>query len=1026
MHSHDDYEHGKCHPVSRVHGGHGQHKLIGQHYDHTKAGQVEDSTNELGIKVVPGDITSIRDMIQKHINMGEDREIPGLGMGKALRSGIDTPTWLWMVSKGYGAKYKQDGKDRYAFTPKALELLKQGSVSFGGAKAPEAPPEPPKAPEPPPEVIPEPPPAPPEAPKAPEPPPAPIEPPKAPEPPPAPPEPPKPVPEAPAPLPEPPKAPAHEDGEILFGGRGRYGDITYGEARSFFAQVKLSHVPGAEGQDIMMEYPTGWDRATMGSIFQKLSMINAIRLDQFSGIQYLDRAKATEMAQLGILVPPKPELEPGFYLARASDLTDPKLLLAMAGAGKLSYNGHRYTMDTYAGGNQADRATLVKNGLIRDDDTYEPTLTDRGNALVQASNASVNSSVKECPPDSDGEPQHSHSDYQNGKCHPVSQVHRVAKNYQEHRLQSKIGDITGGSGATLTKSKDGIELVNDKVRYKTPMAFRKAIEGLPKDELGVPYFTEDKGHFYLTFTGGRLAEERAEVKNPTLGMKVESPELDRLDSLYGNVTSPAKSGLMTFTVRLKKGNKTVLAVDEKGLAQHIDQLNYRADFTMGGRELTKAKVALLKNIAEDEKGKYTRMEANGVKYTILTESGKKWLDERYTWPADDSDLFKQIEVGAGGSIGITEAHMALLKSLTPGSEGQPVFKALEVNGKKMTLIRKGCFSGWDYANSSNKSSMPLVNDMMGVGKTIQIDGAEYAPLNASTSKAVMAEFGLQHTVWHPLRGYDTLKGTVRFQGKDFTVPATHEGKDIAKFMMDNKMVKLADFDNLDGTTARMFMESYLDNVEEVPQLATWIECLGQHSTIHKATNGKTFGGHDSYAFWNPECKCISVNDWDCSGLSNQVNSQANWDFTSSGWDENQEYPAVVPWTGSKRQNGRQPDNPRIFHPPHCNTAKAMFDHEIGHAIDAMLGHILTGPNIHITQRYASNADPKMGALNADINKNRATDATWISEYALENPHEWVAESRREVKNNPTPRAPAMACNKQVLALLKQHFGVNTP
>lgn len=105
------------------------------------------------------------------------------------------------------------------------------------------------------------------------------------------------------------------------------------------------------------------------------------------------------------------------------------------------------------------------------------------------------------------------------------------------------------------------------------------------------------------------------------------------------------------------------------------------------------------------------------------------------------------------------------------------------------------------------------------------------------------------------------------------------------------------------------------------------------------------------------------------------------------------------WTGEKGQQSFDSDVASRFHPIGCNTVKSIFDHELGHKLDELLG-------LHTNPAFLSiyNGAKEQGA--EYIRENLSGYAYSISNMSRSNydpRKEFLAEAWSEYLNNPAPR-----------------------
>lgn len=113
------------------------------------------------------------------------------------------------------------------------------------------------------------------------------------------------------------------------------------------------------------------------------------------------------------------------------------------------------------------------------------------------------------------------------------------------------------------------------------------------------------------------------------------------------------------------------------------------------------------------------------------------------------------------------------------------------------------------------------------------------------------------------------------------------------------------------------------------------------------------------------------------------------------------------WAGSKIDTSLQRDVATKWHPPGCGTLKAVFDHELGHEIDRLLG-------------LRSHADfVKIYKQETAKGKQHVVDS--LSTYGHKNEAEFIAEAWSEYLNNETPRPIAVAVGTLIKNLYAKKY-----
>ncbi len=113
------------------------------------------------------------------------------------------------------------------------------------------------------------------------------------------------------------------------------------------------------------------------------------------------------------------------------------------------------------------------------------------------------------------------------------------------------------------------------------------------------------------------------------------------------------------------------------------------------------------------------------------------------------------------------------------------------------------------------------------------------------------------------------------------------------------------------------------------------------------------------------------------------------------------------WAGDKIDTSLQRDVKAKWHPPGCDTVKAVFDHEFGHEIDRLLG-------------LRSHAD-FLKLHNEEAAKGKQHIVDNLSTYGYQNTAEFIAEAWSEYLNNETPRPIAVAVATLIKKLYADKF-----
>lgn len=123
------------------------------------------------------------------------------------------------------------------------------------------------------------------------------------------------------------------------------------------------------------------------------------------------------------------------------------------------------------------------------------------------------------------------------------------------------------------------------------------------------------------------------------------------------------------------------------------------------------------------------------------------------------------------------------------------------------------------------------------------------------------------------------------------------------------------------------------------------------------------------------------------------------------------------WAGDKIDTSLKNDVKSKWHPPGCDTLKAVFDHELGHEIDRLLG-------LHRHPEF-------LKIFGAEHPKGKSHITENLSTYGNTNSKEFIAEAWSEYLNNETPRPIAAAVGMLIKKLYAEKFqspssGVSSP
>ena len=113
------------------------------------------------------------------------------------------------------------------------------------------------------------------------------------------------------------------------------------------------------------------------------------------------------------------------------------------------------------------------------------------------------------------------------------------------------------------------------------------------------------------------------------------------------------------------------------------------------------------------------------------------------------------------------------------------------------------------------------------------------------------------------------------------------------------------------------------------------------------------------------------------------------------------------WAGDKIDTSLQNDVKAKWHPPGCGTLKAVFDHELGHEIDRMIGLRSHAGFLKLYREETAKG------------KQYVVDS--LSTYGHKNEAEFIAEAWSEYLNNETPRPIAAAVGTLIKKLYAEKF-----
>ena len=117
------------------------------------------------------------------------------------------------------------------------------------------------------------------------------------------------------------------------------------------------------------------------------------------------------------------------------------------------------------------------------------------------------------------------------------------------------------------------------------------------------------------------------------------------------------------------------------------------------------------------------------------------------------------------------------------------------------------------------------------------------------------------------------------------------------------------------------------------------------------------------------------------------------------------------WAGDKIDTSLQNDVKSKWHPPGCDTLKAVFDHELGHEIDRLIGLRSHSEFLKI--------------FGAEHPKGKDYIRENLSTYGHKNAAEFIAEAWSEYLNNETPRPIAAAVGMLVKKLYAEKYQSST-
>ncbi len=222
--------------------------------------------------------------------------------------------------------------------------------------------------------------------------------------------------------------------------------------------------------------------------------------------------------------------------------------------------------------------------------------------------------------------------------------------------------------------------------------------------------------------------------------------------------------------------------------------------------------------------------------------------------------------------------------------------------------------------------------------------------------------------------FGTVAEKVTLNGKELTAPPKDK-KAVAQWLEDNKIVH-ANFDNplFSDELAHTFGMCVAENMAIIPQMSKTCHYIGMINDIKGIVGSRSSNGE--WAYWTKNgvgTGAIGINE-------HQLKDKAR-------------LKAAMVESEAKK-----------FHPVGCGTAKALLDHECGHAIQEAL---LLGDSDfqHIHSEWKR--------------QDRKARIDSVSEYALKNSSEFFAECWSEFRNNPNPRPYAKRIGELVMRKSKE-------
>ncbi len=232
-----------------------------------------------------------------------------------------------------------------------------------------------------------------------------------------------------------------------------------------------------------------------------------------------------------------------------------------------------------------------------------------------------------------------------------------------------------------------------------------------------------------------------------------------------------------------------------------------------------------------------------------------------------------------------------------------------------------------------------------------------------------------------------------------------------KWLKDSGYAKQVSFGKMDVSVANAVNESLFNHLEQFPELKSQFGFIGSSQArfqkVYEADYQRylerakqLYPDSDAEAFAKRYTKKQRTSGEWATAYSGSVTSKAYYGDYAYGISFNETKSSAKGLKdfdkGLKRSLETQ------FHPVGCDTYKSVMDHELGHAIDYLLG---------------IRKDPEVIA----IWRKWGGDQTTLSGYAKKNLAEFIAEAWAEYVNNPSPRAVAQQIGDIINARYKARF-----